>query len=203
MSATSGTPSLDEVLFARGHPDWEMNACLHFDPEGWVGYIEGYRMAGDILVDRVRATRGDQDFLVYPIVFVYRHYVELSLKHLRELLLHLEDQSVRMSNEHDLRVLWQECRVLLEKVFPDEPRERLDVAGSIVQQLGGVDERSFAFRYPGNQEGASYIPGDLVLFNLGHFSKQIGKLADLFAGYSEAATVYLQDKREMESEYGP
>jgi hypothetical protein len=95
-----------------------MNACLHFDPEGWFGYIEGYKMAGDFLVQHVAKQRGDQDFLVYPIVFNCRHYAELALKYLIRQTKELLGMPSDFSNEHDLRALCPQPRSSLALTIP-------------------------------------------------------------------------------------
>jgi hypothetical protein len=58
--------------------DWKNNACLRNGDE--YAYREGYRKGAQILVRAVEETQSDQDFLVYPIVFLYRHHIELALK---------------------------------------------------------------------------------------------------------------------------
>ena len=67
---------IKEPLFiskAQPDPDWYLNACLHIG-EGWDAYAEGYKNAGDVLVQHVIDYSRDQDFLVYPIAFLYRQY---------------------------------------------------------------------------------------------------------------------------------
>jgi len=54
-------------------------ACLNFGhPE--IGYVNGFRMIADLAVQHVLDTGNDQDYLVYPIVFSYRQYLELRIK---------------------------------------------------------------------------------------------------------------------------
>ena len=45
----------------------------------WTGISHGYRLAGGLLVEHVAKDRGDADFVVYPIVYLYRHHLELAL----------------------------------------------------------------------------------------------------------------------------
>src|SRR5260370_16784696 len=59
---------------------WETNACLRGATD--YAYAEGYRLAARLIADHVIEKRWDTDFLVYPIVFLYRHNVELQLKRL-------------------------------------------------------------------------------------------------------------------------
>jgi hypothetical protein len=79
----SRTPRKDDVLFRPDRKDWQTNADLNTDgvPADYV-YAEGYHRAGQILADYVIEKKWDQDLLVCPIVFLYRHYVELQLKRL-------------------------------------------------------------------------------------------------------------------------
>jgi hypothetical protein len=39
-----------ERLFSDDFPDWQMNAVLLVDTDNWYGNIEGYKMAGELLV---------------------------------------------------------------------------------------------------------------------------------------------------------
>ncbi len=44
--------------------------------------MEGYRRGARLLVEHVDEHARDQDFLVYPIMFLYRHHIELALKNI-------------------------------------------------------------------------------------------------------------------------
>ena len=60
-----------------------ITACLN---ASWgsdqAAYTEGYRRGARLLVEYVAENARDQDFLVYPILFLYRHHIELALKNL-------------------------------------------------------------------------------------------------------------------------
>jgi len=43
--------------------------------------IGGYKKAADLMVERTVNDWRERDFLVYPIIFNYRHFLELSLKY--------------------------------------------------------------------------------------------------------------------------
>jgi hypothetical protein len=146
---------------------------------------------------------GDQDFLVYPIVFNFRHYLELALKHLIIKTRQLADIPPEFDSRHDLRDLWKECRPLIEQAWADEPwdSKQLDTIGTKIDVLGAVDERSFAFRYPKDSGGASYIPADLIRFNLRYFAEQVNDLAERLDSIIEATVVHLEIKDEMEGDF--
>jgi hypothetical protein len=45
-------------------------------------YVSGYKEAGDSFVNLVADRKGTADTLFFPVVFLYRHYIELGLKSL-------------------------------------------------------------------------------------------------------------------------
>src|SRR5882724_8747168 len=60
-------------------------------------YSEGYRMAARQLTEGIEAKgerSSDQDYLVYPIIFLYRHHLELVLKRLTGMLVDLSEEPV-------------------------------------------------------------------------------------------------------------
>jgi hypothetical protein len=122
-------PAIGDELFTDEPFDWINNACLNFDADGWVGYIVGYGMAGRVLVDHVVETQSDQDFLVYPIVFLYRQYLELQMKELIRSGMRLRDLDGDFEVTHRLEPLWRECRQILEQVWPSAERGVLDAIG--------------------------------------------------------------------------
>ncbi len=50
--------------------------------EGWETYVSAYRMAAEALFDRTHDMTLSINWLVFPVVFLYRHYLELRLKSL-------------------------------------------------------------------------------------------------------------------------
>ncbi len=74
-------PQKGDKLFVEGD-DWYYVACLNDKRDNLGLYIVGYKEAGDILVKNIIESRSHHDSLVFPIVFMYRHYLELRLKQL-------------------------------------------------------------------------------------------------------------------------
>src|SRR5208282_229980 len=114
--AWSKPPKKGDILFRSvtakegDENDWETNARVSKASE--YAYAEGYRLAGRILAAHVIQNKWDADFLVYPIVFLYRHNVELQFKRLIPMGASLTEQALseadwRMLQEsHDLSRLW-------------------------------------------------------------------------------------------------
>lgn len=75
------SPCKEEVLFRDDLPDYWNNACLNsMYGSDEIAYIEGYRRGAELLVRYVNEAQRDQDYLVYPIIVLYRHHIELILK---------------------------------------------------------------------------------------------------------------------------
>ena len=82
MSDNSETSEKEDGKLSISNDVWWHNACLNFASMNnkWNLYAEGYKQAGDLLVKHVMDTQSEQDILVYPIFFLYRHYIELRSK---------------------------------------------------------------------------------------------------------------------------
>jgi hypothetical protein len=72
-------PKKGNQLF-KSDADWINNACLNFKEDQLNLYAIGYKRAAELLLEHVKNSGRDQDTLVYPIIFLYRHYLELRLK---------------------------------------------------------------------------------------------------------------------------
>lgn len=103
-------PSNEDALFRGNLPDWHNHACLSGGNP--VAYVEGYRRGAEILVQFVNDNGRDQDFLVYPILFLYRRHLELAMKRIirrlpRLLYRGLTSNEIGQLRQHSLPNLWQ------------------------------------------------------------------------------------------------
>ena len=82
----------------------------------WHEYALAYKIAADRLVDNLQPGPIRELYQVFPIMFLYRHYLKLKLK---EILRSLLDWDGRQDEEirriHSLQELWHEVRLLLEQ----------------------------------------------------------------------------------------
>lgn len=195
---------MKEPLFtskAAPDPDWYLNACLHVSGGNWDTYAMGYKMAGDILVQYVADNNNDQDFLVYPIAFVYRQYLELRLKELIFVSSRLRNKSAGIPMTHDLVSLWRQARTGIETLWPDaETMGHLGAIEARLKELCDIDLGSYAFRYPENKGGSATLTG-LVHINLKQISDVVQGISHVLDGSSTGMGEYLDAKREMEAEY--
>ncbi len=160
------------------------NSVINVNPEDWYAYAEGYKLGADLLAKHVVDEEWDQDFLVYPAVFLYRHYLELRLKEILvrgRWLAGLPPVSPS-SYGHNLKSLWRDARETLQLIWPDSESRRHDESiERVVMEFAETDPGSFAFRFPVTRGGGASLP-DLKAINLGHVAGVIGKVAPFLDG---------------------
>jgi hypothetical protein len=188
----------EERLFVASDDDWMNNACVNFGyPEE--GYVGGFLRAADLAVEHVISTGTDQDYLVYPIVFGYRQYLELRLKGLlrdASNLLNEPAPSDRLMGKHKLIPLWRELRPLLDRVFSAES-DQLDLIGGRIEEFSEMDPDSYTFRYATTKIGTLSLPEDLRHINLAHLRTVMAKIALMLDGADVGISVYLENKADM------
>jgi hypothetical protein len=186
-------PQLGDSLFLLGD-DWWMNARLDIYGVHWDTYARGYKCAADALVEHAAKHKHELDSLVYPIIFLYRHYLELRMKELILTGSRLPDVAVREGwrNTHDLTCLWGCCRQVLQKVWPEGPKRDLDAVQNCIQQLAQVDAKSEVFRYPSGRQGESFETKPSHI-NLRNFAEVVGRVAGLLDSAGMGVSACIED----------
>jgi hypothetical protein len=125
----------------------------------WELYASGYKFAGNSLIEENAG--GILNILIYPIVFLYRHYIELRLKQIsiygneyfEEPIITDKEMEKFIFGTHDLDELWKRSRKVIEKLFPEEQEEKLSSMKKLINIFIEMDKRSFSFRYPIDRSG--------------------------------------------------
>ncbi|MCE5237149.1 hypothetical protein LLH23_01485 [bacterium] len=193
-------PGADDRMFAGDSQDWRTDALLsHEFGHRWYVYAEGYKRAADIVVAHVTGTLRDQDFLLYPILFLYRQYLELAIKSLIRSAWELLDEEPGDSlRSHDIGKHWGICRTLVIRVSPGGPVEVLDDVARLIGEFCEHDRTSEAFRYPETTKGDPTLPR-LRRVGLRNVQVVMDKIACLLDGIDAMLSAYLDGKAEMRS----
>ena len=194
-----GLPSPSDQLFSS-QEDWWNNACMNWSSSGWSLYASGYKDAADALVERVEKHCTNQDTFVYPVLFLYRQYLELQLKMMVRTLRHLQGIGTDFPKGHKIDGLWAEADKLLRLAFPEESKAELVETGRLIREFAKVDPLSTAFRYPVDNEGSPSLPG-IKYINLRNVRNVMAKISMLLEGAYAMAYEHLQFKLEMEREF--
>jgi hypothetical protein len=150
-------PRPNEKLIQSGI-DWRHNACVDGSTPTLGSYAAKFKDAADALVREAAAGDATLDSVIIPIMFLYRQYLELTLKEIilfgREVV---GTGSGYPTNEHDLKKLWGEVFSLLTQHYgPRIPPEIANVT-SAIEDLHTYDPNSFSFRYPTDKRGKPYL----------------------------------------------
>jgi hypothetical protein len=184
-------------LFVAHDDTRHATACLNFGfPEH--GYVNGFRMAADLAVEYVVATDRDQDYLVFPIVFGYRQYLELRLKGLLKDASRLLDEPPPGSKPmagHRLSPVWEVLLPLLRRVF-DEDDSCYNLLGDRINEFDKLDPSSEAFRYASRKDGSRSLSVDLRHISLTNLRRSMGTIANPLDGWDMGLSHYLDLKAE-------
>ena len=134
--------------------DWDVE--IPRTPEGRAEYmIYGYKRAADELVQIAIDKPEIKPALVYPIMYCYRQFIELSLKvQLRKFSSAAGLSSEKFMKSHDLRKLLRQY-LKLDKDKSSNALTQTDMYVFIgcIKEFDRIDPRSFVFRYPDGQNG--------------------------------------------------
>jgi len=113
------------------------------------GYVEGYAWAARTLYAEALRHAKSPEYVIFPLAFLWRHHIELSMKWVIALGRKWEgDTEGKAASGHDLMKLWKECRTHLEPMAGDEPDDTLANVGFTLEQLHRIDPGGDGWRYP-------------------------------------------------------
>lgn len=215
----SPPPRPEDVLFRSAESG--TNACISYWHNVNYPYKKGFRVAARRLAMQVCETHSDQDSLVYPILYLYRHHLELVLKDVFRTIARLLDHPISDDDEwnlgrHDLAPIWEMIAPMLEPVCrlggaDGIPPEDIEGVRSYLSQLKEHDPDGQRFRYatikvrPPKKSGLPVkhersIKEELRLVNIRVFATHMEQLADYLDGLESWAANLLQTKVDMESD---
>jgi len=140
--------------------EWLSQVCTSESglASSWWQYAESFSAAADRLVKDSPKCARDTD--LYPIVFLYRHSLELRLKDIIDVSSRLLGGCEQPRRQHDLVALWKKARVQIERVFSDESSaENLQALEERIKEFNEIDARSDRFRYPFHNSGCPWPLG--------------------------------------------
>ena len=144
-------PEVGDKAFVSAPPVYGACAAEDVRERLW-RMVRGYRHAADLLVRETEREAYLRANLIYPIVFSYRHSLELALKQL------LEEHGEHVGHkqefrDHRLERIWPRCREVIEHFNPRSDPTPLDVIANLVAEFADVDPGSYSFRYASDTKG--------------------------------------------------
>lgn len=194
LSQPTRWPSAGDVLFAQSPSG--RHTPIQQKPADRLRYmIDGYEHAASHLISKALRDSREDESLVYPIVFLYRHLIELSLKEMIETFGPRVGVEADRKN-HRLGILWEKYRKICVALSVADDDEAYPHMTAIIAEFDGVDPGSFSFRYHLDRDGK---PVDLK-----HPAIDLARLGDVMRGvtnYFGGAYSYMWDRESFMREY--
>lgn len=202
-------PQNRDRLFPKKERSSQTGACLgdswFADPDWDYLYREGWyeqaSLTAQHLMDESRSIRPFPGLLL-PMLYSYRHYLELSLKAI------ILDYSAiagmpcpQIAEEsHGLMPLWNKAKPLLKRQFPSSSDPAPRIVETCLNDFHAIDSSSQTFRYAKNRNGKS-TSDFLPQVNVAQLCRTMENLHSFFEGCSMWVDEALSSKAEMEAEH--
>ena len=171
----------------------------------WIGnpgnkfflYSEGYKKAAKVLFGFCEGNAFFNNTVVYPIIFLYRHFIELRLKELIVLGYQYLDIHEDFPNDHSLERLWNKYRSDIVGAVDNWDKDDLDNVERLLREFNQIDPKSFSFRYPVDTSPERNPSLSLETVDLKNFSEVMEKLIYFLDCQVLSLSSYLDLKNEM------
>jgi hypothetical protein len=128
---------------------WQRHNIIDDSPDNLLpcGYLMGYKQAADSLLDSLSSNDTRLDYFVFPIVFLYRQYLELLLKRIY-INRHNVDKQISLIKDvkHNLTKIYDAVRDDVGDLLANN-QELLEQLKSLIDEFSERDLLSFNFRY--------------------------------------------------------
>lgn len=165
--------------------------------------VEGFKEAADKVVDSLVATKDRMDVFFFPVTYLYRHAIELSLKGLVNDGIYLQilknDQDLQdILASHNLHCLWNKVRLVLKEMWPNGDDADVDAVEQIILEFHQVDKSGQRLRYSTNKQGKSHIDKLPDRVDLMILKQTMDSLFNFLGGCSTG----LDEAKDWINEYG-
>ncbi|HTW30068.1 MAG TPA: hypothetical protein VMD76_00205 [Candidatus Sulfotelmatobacter sp.] len=172
------------------------DACLDLGVSREFLYREGYLKAARVLANHALANEYDRNILLFPVAFLYRHHIELSLKDLIQTARTVASDQPKNPEGHLLAPLWEELKDVLRRLDESPGRNDLDAVEAYVKQVEQVDKQGQAFRYATSVRGEPHLR-EFDILDVRAFSEAMERLAGYLGGLSSRLDLLLDHKEEI------
>ena len=147
-------------------------------------FAKSYHSAAKLLAEDM-LKRHFRVYEPYPVIFLYRHSIELYLKHyiysseIISLIVGIEEELHKLINNHNLKDLFNKTVKIFSKQNILNINDFNNIAENVIKEFNEIDCNSFAFRYPIDKKGNSSI-SNIEYMNLKSIYNAIEELLNNF-----------------------
>lgn len=170
------------------------------------GFLSGeFKRAADCIIQYIStgSRLGHPDGLFMPIACLFRHSLELLLKHLIRLALDLDlvEDSAKLEQElfktHDLIKLWSCINSTIKREWPDEDETAINNAQTFIQSFHQLDKSGQNLRYTHDQKGASITYKYPSSIELKELQESYGGVYNFLTAYKSVLEDMINARNEM------
>ena len=187
---------------------WDYRQIIFF-PENqektWLSMAQSFYWAGKHLVEGVVNGNLREDIEGRATLFLFRHYLELTLKEIivagRYLTAdgRLADEEVKqIKSGHSLGTLWKSVLANAKPKMPkDAPWETYDCefAEKCINEFDAADTKGFAFRYEGEGGERAHIDFEQLLVSMDHVRQVLEGVLTVLVGMRGEIVDWLNELR--------
>jgi hypothetical protein len=158
---TTKRPYHENDLFRGDKSKYRLNACVgrNGGPWNFYDFSVGYFLAAAQIGEGLLQDSSRVDVQIYPLVYNFRHAIELSLKSLAKKLPRIWAADVdEIKQTHKLIDNWNAVKpyLLRDRQF-DSDKTLIPVIASILKDFLEIDPTGEAFRYPTARNGDMHL----------------------------------------------
>ena len=198
---------LEQDIFGEWMP-WKLNAFVGEPRGSFERYAVGYLKAGKLIMDWLEQNLRDQDYLVYPLAFLFRHYIELRLKEIYISACQYLDEEQDIPKHHEIMNLWKSAMGKIKHIDVGDTTDMEKHIERVVKSYSQIDRLSTSFRYPIDKKNNPSLDAR-SLIKIKRFGDETVELSEELEAISIAISVMNDQKnevrqleREMEKENG-
>ena len=198
-------PDKDTDLFKLENFGYSI-ACIQDISFG--SYAMGYLDACNIILEKMESDRSFiSDTCVFPIIYIFRQFLEIKLKQI--ILIGLKGKGAYVKKEnlaktygHDIVKSWNDAKKCIKSYWHSSQDEIIDIVEKNVYGLQNVfsDSKGMVFRYPIDYNGNSSFKKDFHL-DLKQIKSSIEKIASFLDGCTEGMIAENEVIADMKLEF--
>lgn len=192
-------PDCNDKLFIDLNQDYRHNAIVSTGMDKFFLFSESYKMAAETLFEQLDGSAHYANYLVYPLIFLNRQFLELRLKELIIGLNYIITGERKFPNGHDLKNLWNDFNTLVLRIGNENIPERkvLQNTESLILEFNSIDPQSFSFRYPVDKTNERNSSLKITTIDLLNFKGSMKKLYNFFDTQSDMIFHLIDLKEEF------
>ena len=175
-------PNSTDKLFNEFNDDHRHNAIIRAGMSKFFLFSDSYKSAAIKLFEQLDGSAFSANTLVYPIVYLCRHFIELRLKELISGVNYSITEKYSFPDGHNLESLWNTYKSLIPKAGKSFVPEVVTLANTenLIKEFNLVDPNSMCFRYPVDKTSDRNPSLSMTNLDLENFRKTMQKLFNFF-----------------------